>query len=318
MAGAFVVGHQFAPATGALIGGHPAAADVRAIAGAHHWDIPDDIDVLFARGERGTQVDPGLPPPAGWPGRLKLIQLASAGIDEYPSWLLDFPCVATAAGTSAPAIAEYVMACILAHEKRLASIAACDGGPWASVEDIIADPLGELDGKVLGLIGVGEIGGRVAKLAAAFGMRIVAARRSDRAPPDPMITLKPLAEVLAAADHLVVAAPLTTATQGLIGAEALAQVKPGMHLVNVSRGQLVDQSALIAALESGRVGFASLDVTDPEPLPAGHPLWRAPNLRITPHIAWSSAAVPGRIFRLFADNLTRLAAGEPIRNRLGG
>lgn len=311
------VGHHFAPATATLLAAHPNIGEVRSIDAAKRWAIPADLDILFALGTRGEHVDPDVRPPPGWPGQLKFIQLASAGTDEYPPWLLDHPCVATAAGTSAPAIAEYVLACILAHEKRLGSIAASDDGQWVSAEEMVANPLGELDGKVLGLIGIGEIGGRVARLAAAFGMRVVAARRSDKPSPDPAIALQPLDTVLASADHLVVAAPLTNETHHLLGSAAFGRLKQGVHIVNIARGQLIDQPALIAALESGRVAAASLDVTDPEPLPPGHPLWRAPNVRITPHIAWSSPHTPRRIFSLFADNVSRLSGGQPIRNRIG-
>ena len=93
-------------------------------------------------------------------------------------------------------------------------------------------------------------------------------------------------------------------------------LKRGVHVVNIARGGIIDSNALTAALTSGQVGGASLDVTDPEPLPAGHPLWGAPNLRVTPHIAWSSADTPRRIFKLFADNLVRVAADEPPVNLL--
>ncbi len=131
------------------------------------------------------------------------------------------------------------------------------------------------------------------------------------------MTLVGLDDLLRRSDHLVVAAPLTAATTGLLGAEAFAKVRAGIHLVNVARGGIVDTSALIAALETGRVGFASLDVTDPEPLPPGHPLWAAPNVRITPHVAWSSPRTGQRIFALFADNLARFARGERLINQLG-
>lgn len=309
------VAHLFAPATGALLAAHPLVGEVRAVDPATRWALPTDVDVVFAAPD-STGATTGAPPPAGWPGSVRFVQIASSGIDGYPSWLFDVPIVATAAGTGAPPIAEFVLTTMLMHEKRLPAMVVGPGDPWPSQESMLAHPLGSLDGKVLGLLGVGEIAVRVARLAAAFGMTVIAHRRSDAPSPSPEITLVGFDELLARADHLVLAAPLSAATSGLFGAAAFARVKRGVHLVNIARGGLIDDAALIAALESGQVGAASLDVTDPEPLPADDPLWRAPNIRITPHIAWSSAGTPRRIFALFADNLVRIAQGQPPINAL--
>ena len=307
------IAHHFAPATGALLTGHPAVGAVCAIDLDRRWDLPTDVDVIFALHSATDPTAHHVPRPAGWPGRVKYVQIASSGSDGYPEWMGDGPIVATSAGTSAPAIAEFVLTEMLMVEKRLPEMVATDGH-WTSQDAVIAHPLGTLDGKTLGLVGIGEIGSRVAALARAFGMTVVAHRRS--AVPIGGITLAPLDTLLARADHLVLAAPLTPDTVGMIGTDALAKVKRGVHLVNVARGGLVDTDALVAALADGRVGFASLDVTDPEPLPPGHPLWSAPNVRITPHVAWSSAKTPARIFALFADNLCRFARGERLINQL--
>ncbi len=307
-----IIAHHFAPATGALLMGHPAVAEVRAIDLDRRWDLPTDVDVIFALHSATDPTAHQVPRPAGWPGRVKFVQLASSGIDGYPDWLDDGPVVASAAGTSAPAIAEFVLTTMLMHEKRMPAMIA--HGDWTPQSEMMANPLGTLDGKTLGLLGVGEIGSRVAALGAAFGMTVIGHRRSDT--PVPGIALVSLDTLLARADHLVVAAPLTPATTGLIGADALAKVKRGVHIVNIARGGLIDTDALLAALDDGRVGGASLDVTDPEPLPPGHPLWSAPNARITPHIAWSSAKTPQRIFALFADNIGRFARGERLINQI--
>jgi phosphoglycerate dehydrogenase-like enzyme len=307
------VAHHLGPAASGLLTAHPAVAEARGLVLSRRWDLPTDVDVVFALHSATDPTAHHVARPLGWPGRVKFVQLASSGSDGYPEWLGDGPVVASSAGTSAPAIAEFVMAALLMVEKRLPAMAVT-GGEWTPQAEVVANPLGTLDGKTLGLLGVGEIGGRVAALAAAFGMTVIAHRRSTA--PVPGVTLVPLDELLARSEHLVLAAPLTADTTGIIGAAALAKVKPGVHIVNIARGGLIDTAALIAALESGRVGFASLDVTDPEPLTPGHPLWTAPNVRITPHIAWSSPRTGQRIFALFTDNLGRFARGERLINQL--
>lgn len=312
----FAIAHHFAPATAAALSGHPLVGDVRAVDPADRWSLPTDVDVIFALHGPDMASHAHAPRPAGWPGRVRFVQLASSGSDGYPDWLFDVPQVASAAGTAAIPIAEFVLTAMLAHAKRLPAMVVRDGEPWVSQADMIAAPLAGLDGKTLGLIGVGHIGEQVAKLAAAFNMTVLAHRRSNAPSPSPHLTLAPLDDVLARADHLVIAAPLTPDTAGLIGTAALAKIKRGVHIINIARGGIIDSDALAAALANGHVGGASLDVTDPEPLPAGHPLWQAPNVRITPHIAWSSADTPRRIFKLFADNLARVAEGKPPSNLL--
>ena len=311
----FSVAHHFTPATAALLTRHPMIAEVREIDLANRWALPTDVDIVFALHAPSASSDHDVSAPPGWPGQVKLVQIASAGLDGYPAWLFDAPQVASAAGTSAAPIAEYVLTVMLMHEKRLPAMIARDGGEWTPQDAMIADPLGSLDGRTVGLIGIGEIGGRVATLAQAFGARVIAARLSGTDGPAG-VEIVSFDDLLARADHLIVAAPLTPKTTHLLDDRAFARVKRGVHLVNIARGGIVDTAALIDALASGQVGAASLDVTDPEPLPAGHPLWRAPNVRITPHIAWSSAGTPRRIFELFAENVGRLARGEPVRNLL--
>ncbi len=312
------VAHHFAPATGQLLAAHPAVGDIRAIDTSQRWSLPTDADVLFVLHEQGgdhRERDENCAAPPGWPGKVKFVQIASAGLDGYPRWLFDAPAVATAAGTAAGPISEFVLANMLAHEKRLLTVQIRDGDPWPEPDTVMQNPLGSLDGKTLGLIGIGQIGGRVATLARAFGMKVIAQRRST-APAPEGIEIVPLDTLLARADHIVVAAPLTAETTGLLDAAAFAKAKPGVHLVNIARGAIVDTDALVEALTSGKVAAASLDVTEPEPLPPGHPLWSAPNVRITPHISWSSAGTPARIFKLFAENVGRIASGQPPENAL--
>ncbi len=148
--------------------------------------------------------------------------------------------------------------------------------------------------------------------ALAFGMRVSFVRRTDAPPPLAAMERCGLTEVLAAADHLVVAAPSTAATRHLLGAEALAGVKPGVHVVNVSRGSLIDQAALLEALDDGRVARVTLDVTEPEPLPSGHPLYGHPRVRLSPHVSWSAPGALSRLVDRFVDNLRSYVAGQPL------
>jgi phosphoglycerate dehydrogenase-like enzyme len=173
--------------------------------------------------------------------------------------------------------------------------------------------LGGLYGRTLGIIGIGGIGQAVATRALAFGMRVVALRRSDAPSPVAEVEIvRDLSALLASADHVVVAAAATHATVRLLGDAAFAQMKPGVHLVNVARGALVDHEALRRALGDGRVGLASLDCVDPEPLPAGHWLYMHPRVRLSPHISWSMPLAFDLLIEPFIDNLQRDLRGEPL------
>jgi phosphoglycerate dehydrogenase-like enzyme len=153
----------------------------------------------------------------------------------------------------------------------------------------------------------------VAKRAVAFDMEVVAVRRRRLPSPLPGVTLcTDLSDLLSCSDHVVVAAPATAETGRLIDETALADAKAGAHLVNVSRGSLVDQDAVIRALDDGRLAMATLDVVEPEPLPDGHPLYRHPLVRLSPHISWSSPRTVARTFELFVDNLARYRADRPL------
>jgi phosphoglycerate dehydrogenase-like enzyme len=137
-------------------------------------------------------------------------------------------------------------------------------------------------------------------------------RRPEPSPVDGVEVVGSLDELLSEADHLVLAAPATSRTRRLIDADALGLVKPGVHIVNIARGALVDQDALRAALDDGRVAMATLDTVDPEPLPAGHWLYSHPKVRLSAHVSWASPAGMARTVEIFVDNLRRYAAGEPV------
>jgi phosphoglycerate dehydrogenase-like enzyme len=301
----------------AIVAGLPQGWVTEVLDPGARWSLPGDADAAFLA--HGTLDDPAwkaAPRPEGWPGRTMLVQLASTGLQGYPEWLFEAAHVASARGTNAPPIAEYVLAAMLVHEKRVPELWVHDDRSWPERGKEARWQLGTLDGKVLGLVGVGAIGSRIAALAQPFGMRVVAARRSGSAAGIAGIEVMTLDDVLPLADHLVVAAPLTLETIGLIGAEQFARLKPGAHLVNVARGAIVDHEALLAALEAGQVSAATLDVTEPEPLPAGHPLYSHPRVRISPHISWNAPGLAQRLLALLGDNLRQVAGGEPPVNRV--
>lgn len=307
------IAHQFAPPMSALLGNLPGVTSATHIPQEGRWALPCDVDVLFVLHGEGADRDAAnhAPRPAGWPGSVKLVQLASAGADDYPPWVFEAPHVASASGTTAIPIAEYALSVMLAHAKRLAAVTLKPGDAWPDRQEFVNQPLGLLHGRTLGLVGLGNIARRVGHLANAFGMTVIASRASAAPSPDPWISVAPLDDVVARADHLVLAAPITPATQHLLNADRLARMKADAHIVNVGRGGLIDQDALLAELDKGRL-WASLDVTEPEPLPAGHPLIGHARCRITPHISWSNPDINKAILMRLAENIRRLGAGEPL------
>jgi len=202
-----------------------------------------------------------------------------------------------------------VLAAMLAFEKRLpdAWISAPPAEGWGRGRR------GTLYGKTLGLVGLGAIGTTVARLALPFGMRVRAYRRTRT--PSEIAWVEVIDDLLAlveSADHVVLAAPATAATRQLFNREVFAHVRPGTHLVNIARGTLVDQDALRAALDEGRVAMASLDAVDPEPLPAGHWLYTHPRVRVSAHVSWQMPGAAEVLIDCFVDNLQRYRAGAPL------
>jgi phosphoglycerate dehydrogenase-like enzyme len=243
---------------------------------------------------------------------VRWIHTLGTGVDRFPLEKAKGAILTCARGSSAVPMAEWVIGACLAFEKRWPQT-------WLSAPPErwnVAD-LGTLEGKTLGLVGVGEIARAVAERARPFGMRIRALRRRPAPSPLPYLELAPdLEDLLASADHVVLAAASTAATARLIDARALTHVKPGVHLVNVSRGALVDHDALRVALEDGRVATASLDVVDPEPLPSGHWLYTHPRVRLTAHISWCRPRGVERILESFLDNLSRWQTGAPLAGQV--
>ena len=239
---------------------------------------------------------------------VRWVHAYGTGVNAFPFAALGARVLTCSRGASAIPIAEWVLAVMLAAEKKLPETWIHEPPAHWSIGS-----LGGLHGRTLALLGLGGIAQAVATRALAFDMRVVALRRSDRPSPIPGVELvRDLESLLATADHLVLAAPVTGSTRGLLDDEAFARAKPGLHLVNVARGELVDQDALRRALDDGRVALASLDCVHPEPLPAGHWLYSHPKVRLSPHISWSMPGAFELLIEPFVENLRRFRAGEPL------
>ncbi|MEY2432893.1 MAG: hypothetical protein QOC92_2618 [Acidimicrobiaceae bacterium] len=261
---------------------------------------PSEILLTFA--PRPEALDRALELGVRW------VHVLATGVDSVPLERLNGCVVTCSRGASAVPIAEFVLATMLAFEKRLPeSWVREPPDRWNFAE------LGGLRGRTLGLIGLGAIGQEVARRALAFDMHVTAVRRRpDPSPMDGVTMVGSLPELLSGSDHVVIAAPATPQTRHLLSAAEFAAMKPTAHLVNVSRGSLVDQDALVAALDSGQLAMASLDTVEPEPLPAGHPLFSHPRVRLSAHISWSAPDSLLRTLELFIENLRRYRAGEPL------
>jgi phosphoglycerate dehydrogenase-like enzyme len=239
---------------------------------------------------------------------IEWMHLPGTGVDAVPRRLLAGRTVTCARGVSAIPISEYVVAAMLAFEKDFPTT-WLDEPP----ETWNVARLGELAGKTVGIVGLGGIGTAVARRCLAFDMRVRALRRNpSRTTIEGVEIAMDLPDILESADHLVLAAPATAATARLLDADAFSRMKPGVHLVNIARGSLVDQDALRAALDDERVALATLDTVDPEPLPDGHWMYSHPKVRLSAHVSWSSPRAFDRILASFTDNLRRFAAGEPL------
>lgn len=213
--------------------------------------------------------------------------------------------------------AEHVLAFMLAQARQLPQSLESQrtDRAWPTLERRAVMSL--LTAQNVVLLGFGAIGRRLAELLAPFGCKITAVRRRPAGDENvTVVTEDKLTEALATADHVVNILPDNPATQRFVDAARLAATKPGAIFYNVGRGTTVDQDALLAALQSGHLGAAYLDVTEPEPLPPEHPLWSAPNCYITPHSAGGHRTEPLRLVRHFLENLRRFEKGEPLEDRV--
>jgi phosphoglycerate dehydrogenase-like enzyme len=249
---------------------------------------------------------------------LKWVHSPAAGVGAmlFPEMRASDVLLTNSRGMNARSVAEHVIALIFALARKLPQ--AFDGqrsGRWLQSE---LSGLPTLQGRTLGLVGLGAIGARTAQLGAALGMRVIATRKDTKAErPAEVAEVMPasaLSRLLSESDVVVIAAPLTEETRQLIGAAELALMKPTAWLINVARGKLVREQDLVDALTSGRIAGAGLDVFEREPLPAASPLWGLPNVIVTPHVAgfrddyWEAAV------ELFSENMRRFRAGWPLLN----
>jgi phosphoglycerate dehydrogenase-like enzyme len=306
-----LIAHQLGPEFETGVGPHlPPNVALLRLPPEQAWEIPEGVQALIAVPPRGGNVVVPAHKPRGWPQDLRWLQIVSVGVDEFPAWIYDVPIVTCGRGLNSIPLAEFVIASLLAVEKKFPEAWIDSREAWRRPE------LGALYGKTLGLLGFGSIGVEVAKRALAFGLRVLAHRRSDAPSPVPGVELAGFDRLLSESDHLAVLLPLTQQTRHILDARAFELLKPGAHVVNISRGGTIDQQALLAALDSGRVGFASLDVTEPEPLPAGHPLYAHPRTHISGHISYSGLPPRKLLAQLFLSNLSKFLAGEPLAERV--
>lgn len=297
------IGSQFGPEFDQVLRARRPDLEIVALPRPLAWPLPPGLDVLLA--QPFPLAERTRPQPDGWPFGLRWTQLISIGVDSYPAWFLRGPMVSNAHGTSSQTIADFVLAQVLRHAFRL------DQRRTRSAEQWQQQRAPGIAGRTLGLFGFGGIGRTLARKALGLDMRVRALRASELPfDIDGVERATDLADLLATSDHLVLAAPGTADTRHVIGEQALRHARPGLHLVNVSRGSLVDQDALLRALDDGRIDQASLDVTTPEPLPAGHPLYTHPKVYLTPHTCAFSPQVTDALLDKVIAGLDALQRGQ--------
>jgi phosphoglycerate dehydrogenase-like enzyme len=279
---------------------------------AHHSELAPhiaDADVLMSFGK---PLGPGADAIIAQAARLKWIQCLGTGVDN----IADLPSLRREVvltnmhGVHGPAMSEAALALMLALARDLPRTARNkEARSWERW------PANLLDGKTVGILGVGAIAGALTPKCKAFGMTVVGitATPHEVAGFDRMRPRDDLVRVAGELDHLVLLAPYSAATHRIVNETLLAAMKRGSYLVNIARGGLVDEDALARALHSGHLAGAALDVFEAEPLPGDHPLWRAPNLIVTPHVAGYDAGYDERAFVIIEQNMRRFLAGEPER-----
>jgi len=304
--GRLVIASQLNEAFNTTLAEHVGDAEILPLPPGAPAALPQGAEILIAAPFR--KAGGALPAqPPGWPFDLRWVQLVSVGIDFYPPWLFEGPVVTCARGSSDVALAEFALAAIFSAAKRLPDIWIDRAERWAPT------PLAIVAGQTLGLVGFGSIARALTPRAQALGLNVIAVRRSDEPIATPGVErVADIGTLFARSDHVVLAAPATPATEHLVNRAVLARAKPGLHLVNIARGALIDDDALLEALDDGRVSQASLDVTHPEPLPAGHPYYSHPRVRLSPHTSVHTPQTRINLAAKFADNLSRFHQGAPL------
>ena len=276
-------------------------------------------EALSNNPDRWPEIDIcyGAPPPIAWSAAtgLRWVQLTGAGVDRFLSpEVLAHPARITNARIHGQPIAEHLFGMLLMLTRRLhIAYQHQRAHEWRSPQHVQT-----LRGKTLGLLGLGAIGSRCVNIARAFDMRVIALRRTDTPCPgvERIYQAHELAEMLPQCDVLMITLPLTDATQHLIGAAEFSLMKPSTLIFNIGRGKIIDTGALLAALQSGGIAGAGLDVTDPEPLPADYPLWAMPQVLITAHYSGAHPDYAEHAAAVFLDNLQRFLAGEPLHDEV--
>ncbi len=245
--------------------------------------------------------------------RLRWVHVTSAGVDHLLGGALwrSAVLITNSRGIHATPLAEHVLGWLLMFARNLhVHVEHQRQRRWQRDEG------GQLAGSTVGVLGLGAVGQEVARLCKACGAQVWGMRRRPRPTPhvDRVVGPEGLQEVLRRSDYVVLTLPLVPSTRGLVGREQLEWMKPGAVLVNVGRGGLVDEAALVEALQEGRLRGAALDTFAFEPLPPESPLWGLPNVLLSPHVAGSFRGYMDRVVELFCDNLKRYVAGEPLRN----
>ncbi len=288
----------------------------------HAGEMPANVEVVLVSDEPAPlpdlrDVDFVVPLPrirpallelvAGPPGRMRVIQTLSAGVDWMVGRVPGHVMVCNARGIYDGPLSEWVMGAILAMQRG--HIQSRDQQAKAAWDFFEPD---ELEGRRVVILGMGSIGTAIADRLRPFRVEVVGVGRAAR---DGIRALGDLDAILPTADILVAMLPLTTETRGLLDARRLGLLRDGALFVNAGRGRTVDTAALTRELQSGRLR-AALDVVDPEPLPPDHPLWALPNVLITPHMAGDSPSTTIRCFQLAGDQIRRFAAGQPLLNQV--
>ncbi|MGF6886126.1 phosphoglycerate dehydrogenase-like enzyme [Nocardia sp. GAS34] len=262
--------------------------------------------------------------PAGFPDRLpagiEWVQLFSAGVEEWFGTPV-FDChrdvvFTSAAGAFAHSVAEHTLMLLLAGVRQLPAHLAARG--WRHKE--LAPRMGTLRGATVAVVGAGGIGRELIDMLAPLGARVIAVNRSgapiDRPGVVETVPADRLSEIWSRVDHVVVAAPATRETRHLIGRAELARLQPTSWVINIARGSLVDTDALVEALRAGTIAGAGLDVTDPEPLPDGHPLWDLPNAMVTPHDSNPHQLRSVAFAEHVTENVSRFVQGRELLARI--